>query len=107
MLLRSLLVLVAAGSCVAQDSQPVEGDYIAKDFVFKTGEKLPELRLHYTTLGSPKRDASGHVSNAVIIMHGTGGSGRAFLGAGYGGELFGKDQPLDASKFFLIMPDAI
>jgi homoserine O-acetyltransferase len=101
-------VILLAGACFAQaPAQPVEGDYVARDFVFKTGEKMAELRLHYTTLGQPARDASGHVNNAVIIMHGTGGSGRAFLGAQYGGELFGKDQPLDASKFFLIMPDAI
>ena len=102
----SALMLVAA--CQAQTApQPVEGDYIARDFVFKTGEKLAELRLHYITLGKPSRNAAGHVDNAVLIMHGTGGTGRPFLGAGYGGELFGKDQPLDAEKYFLIMPDAI
>ena len=107
-MIRAFSWLILAAACQAQTApQPVEGDWIAKDFVFKTGEKLAELRMHYTTLGKPARDAAGRVNNAVIIMHGTGGSGRAFLGAGYGGELFGKDQPLDASTHYLIMPDAI
>ncbi len=85
----------------------MEGDFTVRDFVFRSGERLGELRLHYTTLGKPARDASGHVNNAVIIMHGTGGTGRAFLSAGFGGELFTKGQPLDASTHFIILPDAI
>ena len=80
---------------------------VTHDFIFKSGEKLAELRMHYITLGTPARDAAGHVRNAVIIMHGTGGSGRAFLGAGFGGELFGKGQPLDAATHYIILPDAI
>src|SRR5262249_38716758 len=105
-MLRPVLVLFAAAVCFAQDTrpQPVEGDYIAKDFAFKTGDKLAELRIHYTTVGKPTRDAAGRVNNAVIVMHGTGGSGRAFLGAGFGGELFGKGQPLDTNKYFIILP---
>src|SRR6185503_15399407 len=106
-MLRPLVLLLAAGCCFAQDPQPVEGDWIAKDFVFKTGEKLAELRLHYTTLGKPTRDSAGRVNNAVIVMHGTGGSGRAFLGAGFGGELFGKGQTLDATRYYIILPDGI
>ena len=76
----------------------MEGDWIAHDFAFKSGEKLAELRLHYTTLGNacPRRRGPREAT-PYIIMHGTGGSGRAFLGAGFGGELFGKDQPLDAA----------
>ncbi len=88
-------------------SPPVEGDWIAHDFVFHNGEKMAELRLHYTTLGKPTRDAAGHVNNAVIVMHGTGGTGRPFLGAGFGGELFLKGQPLDSNNHYIILPDAI
>ena len=109
-MVRSLLLLAAATLGCAQQ-QPAfpskEADFIAKDFTFHTGEKMAELRLHYTTLGEPRRDAAGHVRNAVIVMHGTGGTGRAFLGAGFGGELFGKGQPLDINDYFVILPDAI
>jgi len=103
----SFLFLVAVAACFAQTAEPVEGDWIAKDFVFHTGEKMAELRLHYTTVGSPTRDSAGHVNNAVIVMHGTGGTGRPFTGAQFGGELFGKGQPLDASTHYIVMPDAI
>ena len=66
------------------------------------------LRLHYTTLGAPTRDAAGHVNNAVIVMHGTTGSGHPFAtNPGFAGELFGKDQPLDIEKYYIILPDAI
>jgi homoserine O-acetyltransferase len=68
---------------------------------------LPELRLHYRTVGTPQRDGSGRVRNAVLVMHGTGGTGAQFLGPGFAGELFGPGQPLDAAKFFVVMPDAI
>src|SRR5439155_264078 len=84
-----------------------EGDWNVPDFTFKSGEKLASLRLHYITLGSPERDAAGHVRNAVLILHGTGGTGRNFLSAEFGGELFGKGQPLDASRYYIILPDAI
>jgi len=97
----------AAQTAPAPGLQPTEGDYIAHDFTFKSGEKLAELRLHYSTLGRPVRDATGHVNNAVIVMHGTGGSGRPFLGAGFGGVLFGKGQLLDAGRYYIILPDAI
>src|SRR3954469_22476539 len=106
-MVRPLLLLAAAIACHAQQFPNTEGDFIAKDFTFHTGEKLAELRLHYTTLGTPARDAAGHVTNAVIVMHGTGGTGRAFLGAGFAGELFGKDQPLDNGKYFVVLPDAV
>jgi homoserine O-acetyltransferase len=90
--------------CRAQQS---EGDWTARDFTFKSGEKLAELRIHYITLGSPERDAAGHVRNAVLILHGTGGIGRNFLSEEFGGEVFGKGQPLDAARYYIILPDAI
>ena len=86
---------------------PQEGDFIAPKFRFATGEELPELRLHYTTLGSPKRDAGGIVENAVLILHGTGGSGRGFLSEQFAGVLFGEGQLLDASRYYIILPDGI
>src|SRR3954471_15400229 len=106
-MVRPLLFLSLALACHAQQFPNKEGDFLAKDFTFHTGEKLAELRLHYTTLGAPTRDAAGRVTNAVIVMHGTGGTGRAFLGAQFAGELFGKDQPLDIAKYFIVLPDAI
>jgi len=107
-MLRVFLALVFCLACRAQSApEPVEGDWVAHDFVFQSGEKLAELRLHYTTLGKPERDSAGRVRNAVLIMHGTGGTGRGFLGAGFAGELFGKDQPLDATTHYIILPDAL
>jgi homoserine O-acetyltransferase len=86
---------------------PVEGDFVIRDFKFDSGETLPELKLHYRTIGEPKRDASGAVRNAVLIMHGTGGSGAGFLSNQYGGALFGPGQLLDATKYFIILPDGV
>ena len=102
-------IAVAAWAQPAPPTYPgqTEGDWVVRDFAFRSGETLPELRLHYLTLGKPMRNTAGHVSNVVLIMHGTGGSGRAFLRANFCGELFGPGQPLDASTHFLIMPDAI
>lgn len=106
-----LLLLAVAGGfgepSAAQTAAPQEGDYVAKDFVFRSGEKLAELRLHYTTLGKPAHDAQGRVSNAVLILHGTGGSGRQFLAAQFAGELFGAGQLLDAARYYIILPDGI
>ena len=86
---------------------PVEGEYLIRDWRFADGSVLPELRLHYTTIGTPRRDAAGQVTNAVLILHGTGGSGRAFLREQFAGELFGLGQPLDASQDYIILPDGI
>ena len=86
---------------------PAEGDFVIKDFRFTSGETLPELRIHYRTLGTPKKNAQGVVTNAVLIMHGTGGTGAQFLGRNFAGELFGPGQPLDAGEHFIILPDDI
>ena len=86
---------------------PTKGDYVIRDFKFTSGETLPELRLHYRTLGKPEKDAPGKTTNAVLIMHGTTGSGAQFIRPEFAGELFGKDQPLDATKFFIVLPDGI
>lgn len=84
-----------------------EGDYLIRDFAFASGDTLPELRLHYTVLGQPRRDARGIVRNAVLIMHGTTGSGRGFLSRTFGGEVFGPGQLLDTARYFVILPDGI
>jgi homoserine O-acetyltransferase len=84
-----------------------EGDFVVKNFKFRSGETLPELRLHYTTLGKPVRNAEGRVTNAVLILHGTGGAGSQFLQPVFAGELFGPGQLLDATRYFLILPDGI
>lgn len=86
---------------------PTEADFTIKDFKFTTGESLPELRLHYWTIGKPERDPSGKVRNAVLIMHGTTGTGKGFLNETFGGHLFGPGQLLDAATHFIILPDAI
>src|SRR5580704_5345694 len=86
---------------------PQAGDYILRDFQFSTRETLPELRMHYRTLGTPQRDDKGVVRNAMLIMHGTTGEGGNFLRPEFAGQLFGKGQLLDASRYYLILPDAI
>ena len=84
-----------------------QGDFVIRNFTFGTGETLPELTLHYTTLGTPRRDAKGVVRNAVMILHGTGGTGRGFLSGSYAGELFGPGQLLDSAKYYIVLPDGI
>jgi homoserine O-acetyltransferase len=84
-----------------------ERDYVIHDFRFKSGETLPELRIHYRTLGAPERDAHGRVSNAVLILHGTGGQGSTFLRPIFAGVLFGPGQLLDARRYYIILPDNI
>jgi homoserine O-acetyltransferase/O-succinyltransferase len=86
---------------------PAEGDYVIRDFRFASGESLPELRLHYATFGRPAKDAAGVVRNAVLILHGTGGSGRQFLRDVFAGVLFGPGQLLDTSRYYIILPDGI
>jgi homoserine O-acetyltransferase len=111
-MIRALAAMFLAVTCWPQ-TQPLvfpeqtESDFVVRNFAFKSGETLPELRLHYITIGHPARDASGHVSNAVLIMHGTGGSSRGFISERFGSELFLAGQPLDAAKYFIILPDGI
>jgi homoserine O-acetyltransferase/O-succinyltransferase len=102
-----LPALLTVASYAAEYPQPQEGNFIIKDFQFKSGERLPELRLHYYTLGTPEKDSSGKVRNAVLILHGTTGSGRQFLTPNFGGVLFGPGELLDATKYFIILPDNI
>jgi homoserine O-acetyltransferase len=91
----------------ANKPTPTEANYVAHDFHFKSGETLPELRLHYTTFGKPERDDSGKVNNAVLILHGTGGTGHQFLAPQFADVLFGPGQLLDASRYFIILPDNV
>jgi len=101
------LTAVARPLIGADYPTPKEGDFRIEDFEFADGEVLPELNLHYTTIGEPKRDRSGKVRNAVLIMHGTTGSGGGFLSDRFAGELFGPGQLLDGEQYYLILPDAI
>src|SRR5262252_6185951 len=100
-------VFVANIAAAANYPTPTEGDFTIHDFKFQSGETLPELRLHYRTLGKPEKDAQGKTTNAVLIMHGTTGSGVQFIRPEFAGELFEKDQPLDATKYFIVLPDGI
>src|ERR1700747_3117091 len=102
-----LIVSLPARAQQAKWRGTTEGDYVAKDFKFRSGETLPELRLHYTTLGQPERNAEGRVINAVLILHGTGGSGNQFLQPIFAGELFGPGQLLDTGRYYIILPDGV
>ncbi|WP_202843942.1 alpha/beta fold hydrolase [Luteimonas saliphila] len=96
--------------CVPAFAQPVEpraADAVLHDVDFASGEHLPQVRIHYRTLGEPRRDRDGRIDNAVMILHGTGGSGAQFLQPRFADELFGPGQPLDASRYFIILPDNI
>jgi homoserine O-acetyltransferase len=94
-------------SVAAKAWQTREADFTIRDFRFKTGETLPALRIHYTTLGQPHRDASGAIDNAVMVLHGTGGTGKQFLSPQFAEELYGPGQPLDIAKYWIILPDNI
>src|SRR5262245_36987717 len=82
-------------------------DYVSRYCRFRSGETLPELRLHVLTLGALQRDAKGHATNAVLVLHGTGGTGRQFMAKQFADELYGKGQPLDTTRTFVILPDGI
>ncbi len=96
----ALSLLLAAGPALAQAPEPRDGVWVARDFRFHTGEVLPEVRLAYTTIGDPS-------GIPVLVLHGTAGSARGLLTPAFGGQLFGPGQPLDASRYFIILPDAL
>ena len=96
----AFLAAALAASAAAGAPAAREGDFVIHDFRFHTGETLPELKQHYVTLGDPKNPA-------VLVLHGTGGNGAGLLNDAFGGELFGPGQPLDAARYFIILPDAI
>ena len=112
----SLLLVLTAAAAAAQINHPdyppthwpVEnGAFVIRDFHFGSGESLPELHLHYLTLGQPHRDAAGHTDNAVLLLHGTGGNAHSLLNPVFSDVLFGPGQPLDITKYFIILPDDI
>ncbi len=106
--LRTVGFLVSAvATAQAQYPTLTESDFVLRNFRFASGEVLPELRIHYRTLGKPERDARGVVKNAVLIMHGTGGSGAQFIRPEFAGELFGPGQLLDATRYFIVIRDGI
>jgi homoserine O-acetyltransferase len=103
----ALLIISVRIGLATEYPAPTEGDYTIHNFKFASGETLPELQIHYRIIGKIDKDAKGNVTNAVLIMHGTTGSGAQFIRPEFAGELFGKDQPLDATKFFIVLPDGI
>lgn len=100
-------VAIFSSPAAAQISGAKEAEVSLTEFVFSTGEKLSEVKIHYTSLGTPKRDKDGSINNAVMILHGTGGTGKQFFQPQFANELFGPGQLLDTSKYFVILPDNI
>jgi homoserine O-acetyltransferase len=95
-----VLSLIVYAAQAADYPAPKEGDWVARDFRFHTGDVIPELRIHYTTVGAP-------TGEPVLILHGTAGSGTGMLSPAFAGELFGSGQPLDATRYYIILPDAL
>ena len=107
-MLSLLLALAAQTAALPAKTWPThEQDVILKDFHFRDGEALPQVRMHVTTLGSPHRNAAGQIDNAVMVLHGTGGSGKNFLVPQFADELYGPGQPLDINRYYVILPDNI
>jgi len=108
-LLALFFLLLAAPAAAQTDwvARLTEGDVALSGFRFRSGETLPELRIHYATLGAPRRNAAGEIVNAVMVLHGTGGSGRQFLAPQFADELYGPGQPLDVARYYVILPDGI
>lgn len=106
-----LAALAALAAALGAQSKPYPaprpGDFVLHNYQFASGETLPTLRLHYYTLGVPRRDAAGRVTNAVLVLHGTGGSGRNFLNPRFAGVLFAPGELLDAARYFIILPDDV
>src|SRR5512147_2280482 len=104
-----VLAFALQGAPVAPPSPwtPVEGDFVARDVTFQSGEHLDQVRIHYATLGAPHRNRRGEIDNVVLLLHGTGGTGRQFLSPQFADELFGPGQPLDLRRYYIVMPDNI
>jgi homoserine O-acetyltransferase len=101
-----LFVLGLASAAGAQSfPTPERHDFIVRNFRFQSGESLPEIRIHYRTIGTPARDAKGRLTNGVMVLHGSSGDAGQVLAASFTGPLLGRGGPLDASKYFLIFPD--
>ena len=112
--MRLMLILLVAAAAASAQTAPArtqwpaqEGNYVIPNFHFGSGESIAELKLHYLTLGQPHRDAAGHTDNAVLLLHGTGGNAHSLLNPVFSDVLFGPGQPLDITKFFIILPDDI
>ena len=107
----AILLLLATATFAQQATQqvpqPEEHDFVTRNFKFRDGESLPEVKIHYYTYGKPQTDAQGRTTNAVLILHGTGGTGRQFVRPQFAGVLFGPGQLLDTSKYFVVLPDNI
>lgn len=110
-LLAALIFLAAtsglSGNAHAADPPSQEGDFVARNFKFQSGETLSTLRLHYTTLGKPLRDGAGHITNAVLILHGTSSDGHQFFQPQFADVLFVPGGLLDPEKYFIVLPDSI
>ncbi|MFZ4689265.1 MAG: alpha/beta fold hydrolase [Polymorphobacter sp.] len=102
-----LALFLIAAPANARDWPVAQGDFSVRNFIFHTGQTLPDLRQHYRTLGTPQRDKAGNVTNAIMVLHGTGGTGEQFLRPQFADELYGHGQPLDITRFYIILPDAI
>lgn len=105
-----LILIVTPGTtqtAPASTFTPQEGEYVLKDFHFNSGATLPELRMHYLTLGKPALDANGRVTDVVLLLHGTGGSGRQFLAPQFADVLFGPGQLLDENRYYIVMVDNV
>src|SRR5436190_10676485 len=98
--LAGVFVLAAFAATAADYPAPKQAEWVARDFKFHTGEVLPELRISYTTVGEP-------TGQPVLVLHGTTGSAVSMLTPAFAGELFGAGQPLDATKYFIIIPDSV
>ncbi len=104
----ALFLALLVAPALAQNGWPIsEDDFLIENFEFGTGETLNELNIHYTTLGEPHRDADGEIDNAIMVLHGTGGTGQQFLRPQFADELYGPDQPLDITRYYIILPDNI
>jgi homoserine O-acetyltransferase len=101
------MLIASRSNAQNHDAIAAPGDFVMRDFRFADGSVLPQLRIHYVTLGAPRRDASGTVRNAVLILHGTTGNGGGFLRPQFAGELFGPGELLDTATHYIILPDGI